>query len=347
MLHLLLKITFLFLFRFIFCINGKCIVKKVYFPSEYEKLWKNKIVYETDGTKEWRHGCEMLRNNTSLILQWIKFSNERQAGDNPDPTALINSGALSYFKTQEICNDVIIHEKKIPIEPLVGFLRHPFFHCFKNLDVERKVYKEDKDYIIVTHSDEVFPVSKIKANSSSAFLFDLGANLYDGWQMTSRRFIPGSMSTKWFFEAYNITGIVFDRILCWESSPLEPFKIFRRIPRSVLGKISYYNTPVTAEKDSSFNPLSILKDVATNDDFVVIKIDIDAPLLEIPLIHQIMADPVLRGLIDELYFEHHVHGSPMTHIGWGSSFRKNETLIGSYEIFSRLRQFGIRAHAWV
>ena len=114
-----------------------------------------------------------------------------------------------------------------------------------------------------------------------------------------------------------------------------------------MGKINYYNFPVNAVQDSVNNPLTILKDIATTEDFVAIKIDIDAPLIETPLIHQIIADPVLCDLIDELYFEHHVHGSPMVHMGWGSRMPHNETLISSYEIFSKLRELGIRSHSWV
>ena len=343
MLNLFVSLTIITLINLFCCINGKCIVKKTYYPAEYEKMWRNKIIYETDESKAWLHGCQNLKNNETLLTQWIEFSSNRQAGQNPDPTELIKSGVLSYFHTQEICDGVVVHDKNIPIEPLIGFLRHPFYHCLKG----RKTEVEDKDYIIVTREDEIFPVSKVKSNSSTSYLFDVGANLYDGWQITNKWFIKGSMSTKWFVDAYNISNIGFDRILCWEANHMEPKKIYHHIPRKVLGKISYFNIPVTAEKESEKNPLTIMKDVATTEDFVVIKIDIDAPLIELPLIHEIINDPVLRELIDELYFEHHVHGSPMVHLGWGGQMSVNETLISSYEIFSKLRELGVRAHSWV
>ena len=55
--------------------------------------------------------------------------------------------------------------------------------------------------------------------------------------------------------------------------------------------------------------------------------------------------------IDELYYEHHVIHSPMYKMWWNSRLggdnRPNETLVDSYELFSALREKGVRAHAWV
>ena len=133
------------LLNMIFYINGICVVKKKYFPSKYEKLWRNRIFFKTDNTKEWKYGCKMLQHSKLLISQCIDFSNRRQTGDNPDPTYLIKSGVLSYFHIQEICNDVVLQEKNIPIEPLIGFLRHPFYHCFESLKTnDTQVLGEDK-----------------------------------------------------------------------------------------------------------------------------------------------------------------------------------------------------------
>ncbi len=69
----------------------------------------------------------------------------------------------------------------------------------------------------------------------------------------------------------------------------------------------------------------------------------DAPKIEKPLYEQIIADPELSSRIDEFYFEHHVRLPDMEEF-WG--VEPTETLVDSYEIFSRLRELGIRAHSW-
>ena len=83
---------------------------------------------------------------------------------------------------------------------------------------------------------------------------------------------------------------------------------------------------------------------------MVFKLDIDAPAIEIALVQQMMGDCELIALIDEFYFEHHVLGSPMQWVGWGD-LSKSTSPLGdiqdSYDIFTVLRENGIRAHSWV
>jgi len=84
----------------------------------------------------------------------------------------------------------------------------------------------------------------------------------------------------------------------------------------------------------------------------VVKIDIDTPEVEIMLVMQLLEDEILLGLVDEFYFEHHVHGNPMQFRGWGNLRRKNENMLHpgiehSYKIFQLLREKGVRAHSWV
>ena len=65
---------------------------------------------------------------------------------------------------------------------------------------------------------------------------------------------------------------------------------------------------------------------------------------------RLAVDSELASLIDELYYEHHVRGSPMWPV-WQSTFGSgplpNQTLADSFAIFGRLRELGIRAHSWV
>mmetsp|Transcript_7175 Transcript_7175/g.11946 ORF Transcript_7175/g.11946 Transcript_7175/m.11946 type:complete len:103 (-) Transcript_7175:193-501(-) len=94
------------------------------------------------------------------------------------------------------------------------------------------------------------------------------------------------------------------------------------------------------------NPLRILKEIAHPDDFVVIEIDIDHDPTEIKFIRQILSNRDVSVRIDEMYFEHHVGLSPMIYRGWNDK-RKAMNLPQSYELFTELRNLGIRAHSWV
>jgi len=114
--------------------------------------------------------------------------------------------------------------------------------------------------------------------------------------------------------------------------------------------LPYFNFGVVADAQANHHPWKILMREAQTEDFVVVKVDIDHPSTEEPLIRQLLGDDAVAALIDELYFEHHVKRHPLgrTHFGWAHSVSEtNCTIMDSYEVFARLREKGIRAHSWV
>ena len=83
-----------------------------------------------------------------------------------------------------------------------------------------------------------------------------------------------------------------------------------------------------------------------NDDgFVVLKIDIDTPEVELPLVKQILEDKdgIYHRLIDQFYFEHHVRLDEMKG-WWGEELL--ESVKDSLDLFYSLRLKGIPAHFW-
>ena len=101
--------------------------------------------------------------------------------------------------------------------------------------------------------------------------------------------------------------------------------------------------PVETAQDAKANPLRALKSLGSVDDFIVVKVDIDTPSIEEPLIAQILDDEGLSELIDELYFEHHVLLSPMRK-WWATGLNDTGCAVqDSYALFHALRQRGIRA----
>jgi hypothetical protein len=72
-------------------------------------------------------------------------------------------------------------------------------------------------------------------------------------------------------------------------------------------------------------------DGALPDDYVVVKLDIDNLDIEDALVDQILKNPALAGLIDEMYSQRHAP----------TDYTKV-----TYKLFRELRTKGIRMHAW-
>lgn len=308
--------------------SSKCSLppRSQYVSSLWEKRWLHDIDELQSPSYTWKAGCEVMREEGSQrnAKKWLEAIAGERAEWSPD--------VFSYHKVFDTCTGRLI--RQMPIEPLVGILRHPFAIC---AEVEGHNYGVDKTYML--------PMARpSKAGKGRNFLFDLGASLYS-------QGIGGS-SQDWFINAYGKLGIKFDRILAWEATPANDDEIFKAMPYDVYDHLSYYNVPVTALRSARDNPLRVLAAVTTPDDFVVIKIDIDYPAIEHALLEEILADASVHSRIDELFYEDHVQLHPFMH-GPGPWLRfnngplPNRTLSESYDLFLKLRQLGIRAHSWV
>ena len=160
---------------------------------------------------------------------------------------------------------------------------------------------------------------------------------------------------------FRMHGGNFTRVLAWEASKYDAPAFWRRVPASLVPILQFFNVPCDAEPEGKHNPWRVLAAIAKPSDYVVVKLDVDHQQTELALVDQLLSgnSPASR-LVDEVFWEHHVAGSlvccPLlwrnNHgMGW-ERMRFNttdvrQTLHGSYEIFSRLRQLGIRAHSWV
>ena len=94
------------------------------------------------------------------------------------------------------------------------------------------------------------------------------------------------------------------------------------------------------------NPINSILESFDEDDFIVFKLDVDTATVEHPLAQQILnggANGTYHRLIDQFYFEHHVH---LLEIApwWGKSM--NGTIKDSLDLFYGLRSKGIPAHFW-
>ena len=116
-------------------------------------------------------------------------------------------------------------------------------------------------------------------------------------------------------------------------------------------KYQYFNWPASSNSSDPSSPLNILKKIAQTGDFVVLKLDIDTPEVEMVILRELMNDPDLLELVDEFFFEYHVLFKPMNMDWFGSENPSprptSDTLADSYKVFRTLREKGVRAHSWV
>ncbi len=77
---------------------------------------------------------------------------------------------------------------------------------------------------------------------------------------------------------------------------------------------------------------------------IIVKLDIDTPDLEGPLVEQLLADPHLLSLVVEFHFEHHVSLPDMR--PWWHNNVSSMKVDGSMALFRKLREAGVRAHSW-
>lgn len=315
----------------------RCRMQKTYYPSSLEHKWRTQIDAVADKSREWAAACALLRTDEAkvrrLVELWDKYQSEEQWRTVGDWRA---EGILSYFEVKQDCEGEMVAEF-IPIEPLISMLRHPLYHCF---GLPKKQYVVNKNYMFQYFHSEILPRFRMDGAFSygRSYLFDLGASTYNAGF--------GGASESWFVDVYRARGIDFNRIFAWEATTYNPSKLFSEFPDDVIDKVSYFNIPASTNLSAGQNPLNILKKVARADDFVVFKLDIDHVIVEGEFIQQILDDPDIYNLIDELYFEHHVENNVLEHHGWGRQ-RKPMNITQSYHLFTTLRELGIRAHSWV
>lgn len=146
-------------------------------------------------------------------------------------------------------------------------------------------------------------------------------------------------------DLYSKFGFEFDHIYGFEMKFTDPVHVYRnQIPEKYMHSFHWVNVAVESDPDSKMNPLKSIVNKFDKDDFVVVKLDIDFGLIEVPLAKQIYESDELREKIDQFYFEHHVNMKEMAR-WWTRSM--NGTVKDSMELFYGLRQKGVASHFWV
>lgn len=108
--------------------------------------------------------------------------------------------------------------------------------------------------------------------------------------------------------------------------------------------------PVSAAVDNANNPLTIIKDIAEDEDYVSFKLDIDTSSVEIPLVVSLLNDPKALALVDEFFFELHFQCEVLSSCCWRNEGKTSDLLSldrsSVMDLFLELRKKGVRSHFW-
>jgi hypothetical protein len=231
------------------------------------------------------------------------------------------------------------------MEPLAGILRDPRHACWEFDHVSASLRKAafvpplarsgpygdagQRKYSLL---DPALARKGTDGRPPRAILIDMGGSKWSD-----------AHGLRWLVEAYAAVGVEFEHIYVWEAQPMTP-RYWDGMPVAVRRRVHFYNLPASAIPGDANNPWETVRLASGPDDLVVVKLDIDTPTVETPLVQQLLDDPALLRLVDDFYFEHHVVMPEMQRLGWGDLVAC--TLADSYELFRRLRLAGVRAHSW-
>lgn len=213
------------------------------------------------------------------------------------------------------------------VEPLLTPMRNPSF-C----DDTRKP-PFDIDYIV--HDFEAMCLN-LKPHSQLV-LIDMGAAL--NFHSSGKQPVISLMKT---FEKF---GFYFDHIYAFEVTEFDAKKVYQDIlPKEYLKAYHWINAGVSADKDSKMNPLYSIISEFSEDDLIIVKLDIDTAEIENPLAQNLLEDDSVNKLVDHFYFEHHVFLYEMR--AWWGKIMKG-TVEDTFNLMNGLRKKGVASHFWV
>lgn len=332
---------------FVFNKDTNCVWKfHSYIPSAWEIDWYSNI--EKYQNNVCLHLAESHQVNKSIdvVRRLISLQNSLFINSTTTNPIDIHLSQMHYFQT---CQGKTFHVSQL-IEPLIGLIRDPLSMCPRLPSVPSDLYLEgefsiqSKRFLLLAPSspfqiNPTFP-SPIPAlppwlylPGSQKILIDIGSSYFK-----SRNGNTAEIGTKWFYDYFHEKSLRFDRIIAYEYQPLDTRRVWEELPADVVPIYTFINIGVEENTNGRFNPWTLLRTLAKPSDYVVLKLDIDKPPLENALIVQLFDEKnFARDLVDELFFEKHI----------STIQRSNENrLKDTYELFTKLRQIGIRMHGW-
>ena len=295
------------------------------------KIWRQSTSSDTtprifnivaEGLQEFRRD---LREYTKLLEEFEGVEDLRQSlggpGDICKTVDLHEKGLMGIFRNKQLS-----WTRSGYVEPLIPPMRHPEF-CFND------TYLIDPSYLV---HDFGAICRNLKKTSRIVFV-DIGASL------SFHESLDAESPTMYLLRLFRKFGLPVDHVYAYEVTPTPPGDVFDALPLELIPAYHWINVGVEYKVGHRRNPFTHIVSEFNEDDFIMVKLDIDTPWLETYLSNQ-LRNATVGKLIDHFYFEKHVHLDELAAF-WA------ETMEGSVKdamlFFKELRQLGIASHFWV
>eukprot|EP00970_Alexandrium_tamarense_P015796 scaffold5514_cov188-Alexandrium_tamarense.AAC.4 len=327
-----------------------------YSPASIEQyILENasKLGYDTSDNTQFADTCAILRDTSSPIYNDLQsyFAElehyntlVREFDPIPDLRLRLHE---SGDNLEEVCNSVKIHPEGLLkgvfqrqllssasgsgsvgyMEPLLPTMRSQ--KICNDLDT----YLLSMEYLI---HDFHAMCQKLKKHSKLVFV-DMGASLdfHDSDAHESPAIYVNSIYSKF--------GFTFDHIYAYEITQKSPPHVFESVPNELQSAYHWINVGVDPRPCAKMNPFTMIANNFSPDDLIVVKLDIDTPEVESRLARQLRDDPWILELVDQFYFEDHVHQLELAERWTGTM---NGSVKRSLELMSEIRRKGVAAHYW-
>mmetsp|Transcript_3687 Transcript_3687/g.8849 ORF Transcript_3687/g.8849 Transcript_3687/m.8849 type:complete len:416 (-) Transcript_3687:501-1748(-) len=309
-----------------------------YVMSPLEHRWYYNIGKWQNNDIDWGQACVQARRDRDKFEIWLRHTQATRVVGEADSTV------FSYQLYRDTCTGQFVRHY---IEPLASCLRSPFFRCFPDDERESGCRRKRGcgKYGLFSLDFLSFPgiemVNRL-APSERHIFFDLGTFNFSAG-------INGyAPSLKWIMDTYLAKGIHFDLVVSWEGRAVDHKAYWKHVPQEFVPRLVFYNTPASHVVGCAHNVLTQLKIRCHEEDYCAMKLDIDDSNVEEAIIRQLLADEAATKLLDEIFWEHHVTGNPLSTSSWLRNIKNGaQTVEDSYELFVTMRKKGIRAHSWV
>jgi hypothetical protein len=304
--------------------------------------------------------CDVQDRFFDPIAEWVRIAESRwegaAAGGGAEDAELgfrqaasRPSGPYSHMVTSITEADGTVSTARVPLEPLVGLMRHPFagikgkVWCRTDAKGARSLY--DWRYLATESARDPsfglrYPGRKV--------LIDLGATT---WGVRDNRVADSTVAdARTYADIFGAAGIEFDMVFGWEMNrrytPDMFFQGLRTYAPQRLDKYCFASRAASPLPGHLDNALEMLTQLWRPGDYFVFKLDIDNRPVEEQFI-KVVAERCPM-VIAELVYEQHAHVPELNECCWHSA---PEVLAMSYgsslRRFKQLRELGIRAHFWV
>jgi len=226
------------------------------------------------------------------------------------------------------------------IEPLVSHLRYPLARCLN---------PEDPYYYFreITFRGWLMPPPNVR--NERKFYFDAGASQWDDG--------AGGPSLKYFEAMWKRHGMEWDDIYAYEMMTTA-IEFYQTVPPEFMTLVHYLqcavsSSPLEHTDETPFLPFEVMLHTMP-EDYVLLKLDIDAPTVENGNIdylfqtqpHNSEEEDQFFNVINEVVYEHHIYDNYLMRDLWGTKASR-DSMEDSYRMFLNLRLRGIRAHSWI